>query len=182
MLCVYLLTSWFVTLLLATHIACHIAGHVACQMADHMACHMAYHMACHVEDHLACHVTSSFSCYFDRLFGCLQESTTTRPITWHRDKERSPFLLVLQTPSKSFRHCSLPRVMCGVFWEVKSMSWIFVYGGKLFLHLYKLEWFKSKQIRVDENLFICSQELFRAVSFDRDLATIVCVQRPNSST
>jgi hypothetical protein len=31
---------------------------------------------------------------------------------------------VLQAPSKSFRHCSLPRVMWGVLWEVKSMSGI----------------------------------------------------------
>jgi hypothetical protein len=37
-------------------------------------------------------------------------------------RDRPSFCLVLQTPSKSFRHCSLPRVMCGVFREVKSMS------------------------------------------------------------
>jgi hypothetical protein len=63
-----------------------------------------------------------------------------------RDKERSPLFLVLQTPSKSFRVCSLLRVMCRVFWEVKSTSRIFVssYEGKLFLHTCKLEWFKSK--------------------------------------
>jgi hypothetical protein len=39
-----------------------------------------------------------------------------------RDKERSPLFLVLQTPRKSFMHSSLPRVTCGVFWELKSMS------------------------------------------------------------
>ncbi len=50
--------------------------------------------------------------------------------------ERSHLFLPLQTPSKSFRHCSLPRVMRGVLWEVKSMSGTFKssYGGKLFLH------------------------------------------------
>ncbi len=82
-----------------------------------------------------------------------------------RDKERSP---VLQTPSNSFQHCSLPRVMWGVLWEVKRMSWTFMasYGRKLFLHLWKLEWFKSKQIWIDENVF-CSQDLFRAVNSDR---------------
>jgi hypothetical protein len=77
-----------------------------------------------------------------------------------RDYERSLLFLVLQTPSKSFMHSSLPRVMCGVVWEQKSMSWIFVssYGGKVFLHIFKLEWFKRKQIWVDEDVFICSQE------------------------
>jgi hypothetical protein len=43
--------------------------------------------------------------------------TTTQP----EIKRDRPSFLVLQTLSKSFRHCSLPRVMCGVFWEVKSM-------------------------------------------------------------
>jgi hypothetical protein len=50
------------------------------------------------------------------------------------------------------------------------------YGGKLFLHICKFEWFKSKQIRGDGNVFICSQGLFRAVHSDRDLATLFCVQ------
>ncbi len=45
--------------------------------------------------------------------------------------KRSPLFLVLKTPSKSFRHCSLPRVMWGVLWEVKSMS------GILRLHMEK---------------------------------------------
>jgi hypothetical protein len=71
-----------------------------------------------------------------------------------------------------------------VFWEVKGMSWIFVssYGGKLLLHICKLEWLKSKQIRVDENVFICSEEPFRTVNFDRDPATLFCVQEKFSLT
>ncbi len=86
--------------------------------------------------------------------------------------------LVLWTPSKSFRHCPLPRVIWGVLWEVKSMSGIFKssYGGKLFLCLCKLKWFKSKQIWVDGNVFICSQGPYRAVNSDRYLATLFCVQ------
>jgi hypothetical protein len=40
-LCVYFLTSWFVTWPVATHMACHMTAHMACQMADHMVCHMA---------------------------------------------------------------------------------------------------------------------------------------------
>ncbi len=69
-----------------------------------------------------------------------------------RDIERSPFFLVLQTTSKSFRHFSLPRVMWGVLWEVKRISGILrsSYGGKLFFHLCKLEYFKSKKIWVME--------------------------------
>ncbi len=70
--------------------------------------------------------------------------------------------LVLQTPSKSFRHCS-PRAMWGVLWDVKSISGIFKssYGEKLFLHKCKLEWLKisSKQIWLDGNVFFCSREL-----------------------
>ncbi len=83
-----------------------------------------------------------------------------------RDKERSPLFLVLQTPSKSFRHCSLPRVMWVVLWEVKSMTWIFMssFGGNQFLHICKFEWFKSKRIWIDENAFICSQEPCRALN------------------
>ncbi len=40
-----------------------------------------------------------------------------------------------------------------------GMSGIFKssYRGKLFLHIYKLQWFKSKQIWVYENVFIFSQ-------------------------
>jgi hypothetical protein len=74
--------------------------------------------------------------------------------------------------------------MCGVFWEVKNMSWIFVssYGGKLFLHICKQELFKSRQIWVDGNEFICSQEPYRTVNFDRDLATLFCVQEKFSLT
>ncbi len=65
-----------------------------------------------------------------------------------------------------------------MLWEVKSTSWIFMssYGGKLVLYICKLEWFKSKQIWVDENVFICSLEPYRAVNSDRDLATLFCVQ------
>jgi hypothetical protein len=37
------------------------------------------------------------------------------------------------------------------------MNFMSSYGGKLFLHICKLEWFKSKQIWVDENVFIFSQ-------------------------
>ncbi len=71
-------------------------------------------------------------------------------LTSTRDIERWPLFLVLQTPSKSFRHCSLSKVMRGVLWEVKSMTEIFKSsnGGKLFLHKCKLELFTSKQIRV----------------------------------
>ncbi len=92
-----------------------------------------------------------------------------------RDIKRSPPFLVLQTPSKSFRHCLLPRLMWGLLWEVKSMSGIFKssHGGKLILHISKLEWFKSKQIWADRNVFICSQGPYRA---DRDLLTLFCVQ------
>ncbi len=47
----------------------------------------------------------------------------------------------------------MPNVRHPFFW--KSMSGIFEssYGEKLFLHIYKLEWFKSKQIWVDGNVF-----------------------------
>ncbi len=64
------------------------------------------------------------------------------------------------------------------------MSLIFVssYGGKLFLHICKLEWFKGKQIWVDENVFACSQQPYRAVNFDRDLATLFWVQEKFSLT
>ncbi len=73
---------------------------------------------------------------------------------------------MLQTPSKGFRHWSLPKVMWGMSWEVKSMSGVVKssYGGKLFLHICKLEWFKSKNIWVDGNVFICSQGPYRAVN------------------
>ncbi len=47
------------------------------------------------------------------------------------------------------------------------------YGGKVFLDICILEWFKSKQICVDENVFICSQEPYRDVNFDRGLATLL---------
>ncbi len=75
-----------------------------------------------------------------------------------RDIEWSHLFSVLQTPSKSFRHCSSTRVMWGMLWEVKSIWGIFKssYGEKLFLHICKLEWFKSKQTWVDGNIFICS--------------------------
>ncbi len=61
-----------------------------------------------------------------------------------RYREIAPFL-VLKTPSKSFGHCSLPRVMWWVLWEVKSMSGIFMslYRGKLFLHICKLEYLEQ---------------------------------------
>ena len=64
------------------------------------------------------------------------------------------------------------------------MSGIFKssYGGKLFLHICKLEWFKSKQIRVDGNVLICSLGSLRAVNSDRDLATLFCVQEKFSLT
>ncbi len=52
--------------------------------------------------------------------------------------ERSPLSLVLQTPSKSFRHYSMPRVVWGMIWEVKSMPRICKssYGGKLFWNIF----------------------------------------------
>ncbi len=50
------------------------------------------------------------------------------------------------------------------------------------LHICKLEWFKSKQISVEENVFICSQEPYRAVNFDTDLATLFWVQEKFSLT
>jgi hypothetical protein len=56
------------------------------------------------------------------------------------------------------------------------MSCIFVssYEGKLFLDTGKLEWLKSKHY-ADENIFICSQEPYRAVNFDkRPCNTILC--------
>jgi hypothetical protein len=64
------------------------------------------------------------------------------------------------------------------------MSGIFMssFGGKLFLLICKLEWFKSKQIGVDENVFICSQETYRAVNSDRDLATLFSVHEKFSLT
>jgi len=37
--------------------------------------------------------------------------TSKMVISNYRDIERSPVFLVLQTPSKCFRHCSLPMVM-----------------------------------------------------------------------
>ncbi len=64
--------------------------------------------------------------------------------------------------------------MWGVLWEVKSMSEIVnsSFGGKLFLHICKLEWFKSKQVWVDGNVFICSQGPYKAVNSDRGLAVL----------
>ncbi len=38
----------------------------------------------------------------------------------------------------------------------------------------KLEWFKCKTVY--ENVFNCSQEPYRDVNFDRDLAILFCVQ------
>ncbi len=85
---------------------------------------------------------------------------------------------MLLTPSKSFRHCSLQRGVWVVFLEVKSMPGFSKssYGGIRFLHICKLEWFKSKHIWVDVNVVICSQGPYMAVSSDRDLATLFCVQ------
>jgi hypothetical protein len=59
----------------------------------------------------------------------------------YRDLKKSPLFLVLQTPSKCFKNCSLPRVLRGGLWEVKSMSEIFKssYGGKFFLRICKFE-------------------------------------------
>ncbi len=53
---------------------------------------------------------------------------------------------------------------------------MYSYGGKLSRHICKLEWFKNKQIWIDENVFISSQEPYRAVNSDRDHATLFCVQ------
>jgi hypothetical protein len=68
-------------------------------------------------------------------------------------------------------------------WEVKSMSRIVMssYERKLFLYLCKLEWFKSKQILIDENVCICSQDPFRAVNSDRDLASFRTLRLPKNA-
>ncbi len=95
-----------------------------------------------------------------------------------REKERSPLFLLLQTPSKSFRLCSLLRVLWGVLWEVKSTSWIFMssYGKKLFLHICKLDQFKSKQIWVDENvgIYLFTRTLWGCKFWQRPCNTILC--------
>ncbi len=39
----------------------------------------------------------------------------------HQRYKELQLFLALQAPSKSFRHCSLPRVMWGVLWEVKIL-------------------------------------------------------------
>ncbi len=46
--------------------------------------------------------------------------------------------IVLQTPSKSFRHYSLPMVVWGRMWEVKRMPRICKssYGGKVFTNIF----------------------------------------------
>ncbi len=82
---------------------------------------------------------------------------------------------MLQTPSKSFRHCSLPRVMWGLFWKWKAwdeLLCLHIEDNFFFICMCQLEWFKSKQIWLDEDVFIYSQELNRAVNSDRDLATL----------
>ncbi len=59
------------------------------------------------------------------------------------------------------------------------------YGGKLFLHICKLDGLKANRYeycRYCINVFICSQELYRTVNFDRDLATLFCVQEKFSLT
>ncbi len=58
-------------------------------------------------------------------------SCTKEPL---RDIERSRLSLVLQTDSKSFRHCSLPRMVWGVMLEMQSMprTCKSSYGGKVF--------------------------------------------------
>jgi hypothetical protein len=59
-----------------------------------------------------------------------------------RDKERSLLSLELQTPSKSFRYYTLPRVM----WEVISMPRLCKssYGERIFSNIFisicKLDW------------------------------------------
>ncbi len=50
------------------------------------------------------------------------------------------------------------------------------YGRKLFL-----EW-QTDMNRIEENVLICSQDPFRAVNSDRDLATIFCVLEKFSLT
>ncbi len=46
-----------------------------------------------------------------------------------------------------------------------------LYGGKLFVHICKLEWLKSKHIWVNKNVFICSPlGPHRAENSDRDFA------------
>ncbi len=67
--------------------------------------------------------------------------------------------------------------MRGVLWEVKSMSEIVKssYGGKLFLHICNREWFKSKQILVDGNVFICLQGPYRAVNSEN--TSLFCVEK-----
>jgi hypothetical protein len=87
----------------------------------------------------------------------------------------SSFNLTRGTPSKSFRHYSLPRV----FWELKSMSGIFKSpnGGKLFLNICKLERFESKKIPYElMEMYLLFTGTYRAVKSDRDLATLFCVQ------
>ncbi len=55
-----------------------------------------------------------------------------------RDIERLHLSSVLHTLKKSFRHYSLPRVVWGVMWEVKSMPRISksAYGEKVFLNIF----------------------------------------------
>jgi hypothetical protein len=42
------------------------------------------------------------------------------------------------------------------------------YGGKLFLHISKLEWFKSYQIRVHGNVFFVQKDLTEEILTIRD--------------
>ncbi len=75
-----------------------------------------------------------------------------------RDIERSPLFSMLQTPSKTFRNSHYHgwcEGCCGK--HVKNFKSSYV--EKLFLHICKLEWFKSIQtcMWVDGNVFICSQ-------------------------
>ncbi len=58
------------------------------------------------------------------------------------------------------------------------MAGIF-YGRELFLHICKLKRFKSKQIRVDGNVFLCSQGPYRAVNSDRETSEHYFVYRRN---
>ncbi len=105
-----------------------------------------------------------------------------------RYREIAPIFLVAISKQEFYAlliSTVLPRMMWGVVWKVKSISWTFQssYGGVegcfqvFFLHRCKLELFKSKQIWVDGNIYLFSHGPYRAVYSDRDLAILFVYKR-----
>ncbi len=79
--------------------------------------------------------------------------------------KRSDLSLILQTPSKSFRHYTLPWVVWGGMWKWNvSQEFVGLHMEKSFFQIFssqytvrKLYWFQGKHIGVDGNINICSQ-------------------------